>query len=106
MDTVPILPKPHINPLPPTHLRCELERAHLPNGRLFFPQLKAIGVLTSNKEGKVICEIDGCLLGGMQLGCCRCSFGVLVTVRAHFGNIDGRVPGGMQFGVLGAFLQG
>ena len=36
----------------------------------------------------------------MQLGCwCRCSFGV-VAVRAHFCNIDGRVLGGMQFGVL------
>ena len=30
--------------------------------------LKAIGVLTSNKEGKVICEIDGLVLGGVQFG--------------------------------------
>ena len=29
-------------------------------------QLKAIGVLTSNKEGEVICEIDGLVLRGVQ----------------------------------------
>ena len=33
-----------------------------------FPQIKAIGVLTSNKEGEVICEIDGLVLGGVQFG--------------------------------------
>ena len=32
----------------------------------------------------------------MQLGC-WCSLGVLVTGRAHFCNIDGRVLGSMQF---------
>ena len=39
---------------------------------LFF-LLKAIGVLTSNKEGTIICEIEGRVLGDMQ-------FGVLVEV--------------------------
>ena len=44
------------------------------SGDGFFPrELKAIGVLTSNKEGKVIFEIDGWVLGGMQF-----EFGVLV----------------------------
>ena len=43
----------------------------------FSPELKAIGVLTSIKEGKMICEIEGRLLGGMQ-------FGVLVEgARGH-----------------------
>ena len=39
-------------------------------GCLFvFPRwLKAIGVLTSSKEGKVICQIDGWVLGGVQFG--------------------------------------
>ena len=50
-----------------------------------------MGVLTSNKEGTVICEIEGQVLGGMQ-------FGVLVEVL--FFELDGRVLGGMQFGVL------
>ena len=59
---------------------------------VFFPrQLKAIGVLTSNKEGKVICEIAGRVLGGMQ-------FGVLVEVL--FCELDGRALGGVQFAVL------
>ena len=36
---------------------------------LFFSrELKAIGVLTSNKEGRVICKIEGWVLGGMQFG--------------------------------------
>ena len=42
--------------------------------RLIFPtKLKAIGVQTSNKDGKGCYEIDGWALGGMQ-------FGVLVLV--------------------------
>ena len=41
---------------------------------LFFSRwLKAIGVLPCNEEGKVICEIDGLVPGGVQ-------FGVLVQV--------------------------
>ena len=39
----------------------------------------------------LLCEIDGRVLGGTQ-------FGVLVEVL--FCEIDGRVLGGMQFGVL------
>ena len=61
-----------------------------------------IGVLTSNKEGKVICEIEGRVLGGMQ-------FGVLVQVLrrvwAHICKIQGRVLGCMQFGVLVQVLR-
>ena len=41
-----------------------------------------------------------------------CCFGVLATARVHFCEIDGRVLGGMQLGVLvqvrddaGAFLR-
>ena len=33
-----------------------------------FPQIAAIGVLTSNKEGKVICEIAGGAVGGAGVG--------------------------------------
>ena len=33
-----------------------------------FVQPKTVGLLTSNKEGKVICEIDGWVLGGVQFG--------------------------------------
>ena len=40
----------------------------------FFPRLlNAIGVLSSTKEGKVICEIDGWVLGGVQLRCWCCA---------------------------------
>ena len=39
----------------------------------------------------MICEIEGRVLGGMQ-------FGVLVEVLLC--ELDGRVPGGMQLGVL------
>ena len=64
-----------------------------------FPrQLKVIGVLTSNKEGKVICEIKGRVLWGMQFGVLvevlgGMQFGVLV--EGLFCEIDGRVIGGM-----------
>ena len=44
----------------------------------------------------LVCELDGRVLGGMQ-------FGVLVGAACE---LDGRVLGGMQFGVLvGAVLQ-
>ena len=53
-----------------------------------FPQIaESYGVLTSNKEGNVICEIDGWVLGGMQ-------FGVLLRVL-FWGAADG----------AGAFLR-
>ena len=45
----------------------------------------------------MICEIDCRVLGGMQFGVL---FEVLVAVRAQFCEIDDRVLGGMQFGVL------
>ena len=40
----------------------------------------------------------GCY-GACNLGC-LCCFGVLVAVRGHVCEIDGRVLRGMQFGVL------
>ena len=36
---------------------------------MLFPQIaKAVRILTSNKEGKVICKNDGLVLGGVQFG--------------------------------------
>ena len=36
---------------------------------LFHPQIaESYGVLTSNKDGKVLCENDGWVLRGMQIG--------------------------------------
>ena len=67
---------------------------------IYFPRwLKAIGVLTSNKEGKVICEIDGWMLRGMQLGALvQVLFGGLGDSQVCFCEIDGKILGGMQFG--------
>ena len=47
---------------------------------------EALGVLPSNKQGKVSCEIDGRVLGGMQL-----LVQVLVEVLVTVPRIDGRV---------------
>ena len=73
----------------------------LPFGLCFFPRwLKATGVLTSNIEGNMICEIDGWVLGGVQFGVLLyVLFGVLfellTTARARFCRIDSGVLGGM-----------
>ena len=52
----------------------------------FFPRwLKATGVLTSNKEGEVICEIDALVLGGGQFGVLvKVLFGALLEVLVRF----------------------
>ena len=52
--------------------------------------LTATGVPTSNKEGTVICEIDGWVLGGVQFGVL---FEVLVMARGYFCKTDDRVLG-------------
>ena len=52
-----------------------------------------VGVLTSNKEGKVICEIDGWVLVGVQFEV-LVLFGVLFKVRVTVSqNCEGRVLG-------------
>ena len=62
----------------------------------------------------MICEIDGWVLGGVQLGCwCRCCLGVLfgelfvvlVTVPVHCCETDSRVLGGMQVTVRAQFCK-
>ena len=68
--------------------------------RLLFWMLFEVQV-----TGRIFGKIDGSMLGGMQLGCWhRCFFGVLyfgrVTGGCVFCEIDGRVPGAMQFSVL------
>ena len=57
---------------------CCSYRESITIGNISAPRELKGSIVTSNKEGKVICEIDGWVLGACSLGCwCRCCWGVL-----------------------------